>query len=104
MAEDDFTYYTHAFPERIPGHRRMTAEEIVADLRAQRAASEPAHPAVPVPGEGPVDAVLAWRGQVYAARSGCIWVSAEDGWTLADGENLPPGFPPRKERVEQPED
>lgn len=74
------------------------ADEIIADLRRQRAEGEPTPPAVPIPGEGPVDAVLAWRGQVYAARAGCIWVFTDEGWRLADGESLPPGFPPRKER------
>lgn len=75
----------------------MSAEEIIADLRQQRAAAEPVPPSVPIPGDGPVDAVLAWRGKVYAARDGCVWVACDEGWTLADGEELPPSFPPRKE-------
>ena len=74
----------------------MTAAAIIADLRQQRAEGEPVEPEAPVPGEGPIDAVIAWRGEVYAARGGCIWRAVDGGWTLADGETMPPGFPPRK--------
>ncbi len=76
-----------------------SASDIIADLRRQRAEAEPTPPAVPVPGEGPVD-IVSWNGNVYAARSGCIWMATDEGWTLADGADLPPSFPPRKERAE----
>jgi hypothetical protein len=73
------------------------------------------------PGDGHVNYTI-WNSRVYAARSGCVWVfdgaaweeikpMLVDGpvmveavlgderlrWTLADGENMPPGFPPRKD-------
>lgn len=99
------------------------AEEIIAELRHKRVEAERllGYERLPdPPGEGRADFKI-WNGNVYAARGGCIWVLdgatweelkplltaepvmvklSEDrlGWTLADGESLPPSFPPRKER------
>jgi hypothetical protein len=51
----------------------------------------------PVPGNGPIEGLRQWNGRLYAARGGCIWALIEGDWCLADGETLPPSFPPRKE-------
>ncbi len=73
--------------ERIPGYERFLGDD--------------GTPHAPVPGTGPIEAVRMWEGRVYAARSGCVWVANDvGGWTLADGEALPPSFPPRRERTE----
>lgn len=50
------------------------------------------------PGEGPIDGVSRWCNKLYVARAGCIWVARGDGWVLADGVDMPPSFPPRRER------
>lgn len=50
-----------------------------------------------LPAGGPVDGVTEWRGEIYVAQAGCIWVLRDDVWTLAT-EAAPPSFPPRKER------
>lgn len=56
----------------------------------------------PVPGEGPIEGVITWRGEVYVARQGCVWRHSGDTWVLAIGEALPPSFPPSKPQGHEP--